>query len=245
MKNHLVRFLRVPAIATGVLLLSIATAASADTLSPAGATSLLNEAISAIDEDYRREWAFTETAIDSETTTVGRYDPRRSPGERWQLISVDGREPSEDELVAFSEDKAADEPDEEREGGRSDDNVADMVQPDSLSLLEETGDYWLFSFVPNDDEDEGFLEKMDGTLRIAKDGRYLERLDIESREPFKPAIGVKVHRFLTSLTFGPAAGSGPIVPLTVEFRVKARAYLLMNVDEAGSVTYTDFEYVGD
>lgn len=232
------------------LLLAIAllwpAAALADALTDEYPSALLQEAIAAIDEDYRDHWAFTETAIDSEATVIGRFDPRRGGEDRWQLISVDGRAPTADEAETFRIDKAgemaADGPADEDEAEAE---VGEMVRPDTLSLIEETADYWLFSFVPENDDDEDFLEMMQGTLRIAKDGRYLEHINIESSGPFKPAFGVKVHRFLTRLTFGPAVAGGPIVPRSVAFNVKVRAYLLMNVDESGSVTWSDFEYVGD
>ena len=49
---------------------ALADAAVADTVTGEDPGTLLDEAISAIDEDYRHHWAFTETAIDSEATVV-------------------------------------------------------------------------------------------------------------------------------------------------------------------------------
>lgn len=203
--------------------------------------ALLNEAVAAIDDDYRHRWAFTETSVTADRTTVGRYDPRRSEGERWLLLSINGRDPGDEEIAEFAAEKS-------REHAASDDGkdegVSSMVEPDSLRLLEETIEYWLFSFVPDEDEEE-FVAGLDGTLRIRKQGRYLELIDIRSTRPFKPAFGVSIREFLTRLTFGPAAPGGPVVPRSVNFSVDARAFVVKRVRETVSTTFSDYQKVGE
>ena len=71
------------------------TAAWAETA--ADYNQIFEDAVAAVDFDVHRSWAYTETSVDSEHVRVGRSDPRRPAGERWQLISVDNREPNEAE----------------------------------------------------------------------------------------------------------------------------------------------------
>lgn len=212
-----------------------------ESLSHERAMALVNSAISAVDEDHKRNWAFTETTIDSDGTFVARWDPRRPLGRRWRLISVDGHAPTEEEFEEFEEEIQADDEDQRDD----DDDVGDMVQSDTLTLIEETEAYWKFGFVPHDNDEYDFLEWMQGTLQVSKHGRFLERLNIESTESFRPATGIKVNYFLTRLTFALVGANKTILPLTVDYHVKMRAFLLMNIDEAGSVHYSDYEYVGD
>jgi hypothetical protein len=65
-----------------------------------------------------------------------------------------------------------------------------------------------------------------------------------NEKPIKPAFSVKISRFVTRLTFGPAVDGGPIVPKTVDVQVKGRAALLIRFDESESTHYSDYEYVG-
>jgi hypothetical protein len=207
---------------------------------------LLYEAAAALNDDYYRDWAFTETSVEADVTTVARYDPGRPAGDRWEMLSVNGRAPTDEELAAFVDEKAEEESGDHREDDDSDKDVVETVQPESLSLIEETGDYWLFSFVPEEDEDdEGFLEFIDATLKIVKDGPYIESIILRSEKPFRPQFGVKVKDFLTRLEFGPAASGGPIVPMSIDIKINIRAYLVIGIDETSSTTFSDYQYVGD
>ena len=126
-----------------------------------------------------------------------------------------------------------------------------MVDPGSLALVEETPEYWLLRFVPADDEDDDdemgrkVLEQMDGTVKIIKDGHYLEYIDIRNTKPIRPKVGVRMKKFLTRITFGPAVEGGPIVMKSMDVAIKLSAYLLVRVDETESVRLSDFEFAAD
>ncbi len=207
-------------------------------------SALLDEATSALDNHYERDWAFTETSVESEVTTVARYNPALPDGARWILLTVDGRNPTTEEVTEFLAEKAEHDPGHDDDDPEND--VEELVEPDSLALIEETDDYWLFSFVPTEDEDdEGFFEHVDATLKIIKDGPYVEFINLQSNKPFRPQMGVKIKYFLTRLTFSPAVADGPIVPVSINIRIKARAFLLIGIDETVSISFSDYEYVGD
>ena len=206
---------------------------------------IVDRAFDRIERDWQEEWAFTETSTEEEITLVARYDPRRD-GEQWLLLSVDGREPTADEISDFSRDKGRgtrqNEDDDDREQRA-------VVNFDTLELTEETDEYWIFSFVPigDDDDDEdsqNFMNQVDGTVRIAKTGHFVEYIDLRNDEPIKPAFSVRINRFVMRMTFGAAAPGGPIVPFTVDVEVKGRALLFVTFDEVESIRYTDYEYAG-
>jgi hypothetical protein len=208
--------------------------------------TLFERAIESIAWDFAAEWAFTETESGSDGDFVGRYDPRNPRGERWTLVSIDGREPTVEEARRYAERKRSEDNGDEHE---SDGDVDGMVEPGSLELVEETGDYWLLRFVPTDDSDDDemgrkVLERMDGTVRIVKDGHYLEYLDIRNTRPIRPQAGVKMKKFLTRITFGPAVDGGPIVMKSMDVAIKLSAFLVIRVDETESVRFSDFEYAG-
>ncbi len=200
-------------------------------------SALVEDAVTALDSGYHEEWAFTETKLEDEKLWVGRFDPSRPKNERWSLLSVDGRDPSDDEIDDYLGDQ--DDP-----SGGDESSVSAMIEPGSVRLIEETDDFWRFAFVPSDD-DEAFLRNVDSTLRIMKDGRYLAEIELVAQRPFKPGFGVKFDEFLTRLTFAPVADGGPIAPRTVDVKVKGRAVLVFRFDETTALAYSDFEHVGN
>jgi hypothetical protein len=208
--------------------------------------ALFDKALESIDWDFHDDWAFTETESGSDGNFVGRHDPRQPDGERWTLLSIDGREPTAEELRRYADRKRSERSENEDE---EDGEIDRMVDPGSLELVEETRDYWLLRFVPTDnggDDDMGrkVLERINGTVKIIKDGQYLEYIDIRNTKPIRPKAGVKMKKFVTRISFGPALKGGPIVMKSVDVAIKLSAFLVVRVDETESVQLSDFEYAG-
>ena len=110
-------------------------------------------------------------------------------------------------LGEFLEEKAARKA--EREESEDDGDLTEMISPDSLVLTEESDDGWRYSFQPQDEDDEGFMQYIDGELRIPKQGQYLETISMASRGAFKPRTGVKIKEFNMQMEFrGPQQMKG-------------------------------------
>ncbi|MDH3304682.1 MAG: hypothetical protein OEM50_07335 [Gammaproteobacteria bacterium] len=197
--------------------------------------AIFEKAVAAVEFDFDRRWAYTETRIDSEHVWVARSDPRRSSGERWQLISVDDREPTENEIKKFRKERAR----ERLEEG--DNQVNALVDPESIRVLEETDEYWLFGFVPDDEED--IMDSVDATIRVNKAHGHLEYIDLRNHSTIKPAFGVKISKLITRLTFGRTTDGGPVVPISTQVEAKGRAFLVVAFDELEVVRNSSFELV--
>jgi hypothetical protein len=212
------------------------------TISAAHANDDYNEiferAVDAVDFEFDRSWAYTETRIDSEHVWVGRSDPRRPSSERWKLMTVDDREPTANEIEEYRKEKRHD------HSGNGDRRVEAMVEPGSIRLIKETDEHWLFGFNP-DDDDERVMDSVESTIRINKADGRLEYIDLRNHSPMKPAFGVRISKLITRLTFGPAADDGPVVPLSTQVEAKGRAYLFVSFDEQELYRNSDFVYVGE
>ena len=223
---------------------------------------IVQRAFESIDRDFDERWAFTETSTKEDVVTIGRYDPRLPENERWKLVSVDGLEPQDDEIEDYLEDKERDRR-RGRRGGRPDEDDAKnegtendvderehsaIVNFASLELVEETGEHWIFNFKPNpdddDDSDANFIRDVNGRLKIIKSGHYVATINLHNEKTIKPAMGVKISKFITTMTFGPATDDGPIVPIAVDVEVKGRAMLVIKFDEVEKIRFSDFEYAG-
>lgn len=211
---------------------------------------IVERAFGALSRDFDESWAYTQSSTEEDRALVARYDPRSVGVERWTLMTINGRQPTDDEIDEFRARKAAEDDTEAEKGEHDNGEPGAMVTPGSLRLLEETPTHWLFSFMPIDDEEEDeaarkFMKHVDGTVKVVKDGHYVEYIDLRNRKPIKPMMGVKIKKFLTRLTFGPAAAGGPIVPLSVDVSIKGRAFLAVKFDENESVNFSDWEYAGE
>ena len=228
-------------------------------LLPAFATAndyedIVQRAFESIDREFDKDWAFTETSTSEDVVTIGRYDPRLPEHERWTLVSVDGLEPQDDEIEAYLEEKdrrrgrRGGPPDEEAEHDEDEREYSAIVNFTSLELVEETSDHWIFDFKPriddDDDSDAKFMRDVNGQLKIMKSGHYVATLNMHNEKTIKPAVGVKISKFITTMTFGPAADDGPIVRLAVDVEVKGRAMLVIKFDEVEKTRFSEFEYAG-
>lgn len=228
------------------ILLTILAALAAGAAAAEDHESFVRLAFAAVDDDFKHTWAFTETIDEDEARLSWRYDPSRRPGERWSLIAVDGREPTARDLEDFG--------DREDYGAHEEDDTTladelDIIDFESLELLEETGERRIYSFAPTGDKDAGdeerrFMEQVAGRLSIVKQGLWLESLEMRNEKPIRPATGVRISRFLTRLSFGRLGTDGPVVPMAVDVEIRGRALLMFGFDEKESIRYSDFQYVG-
>jgi len=158
--------------------------------------------------------------VENETTTIARHDPAAGPN-RWTLASVDGRLPTQAELEEFREDHSEDAQETADEG--SEDDIRELIRPGSARLIEETADYGVYRFEPSaeDEEDAEFNRHLDATLRVARNDSqpYVESIEMRAREPFSPAMGVKIQEFSTVMTYGPVGDAGVVLPAAVVIRL--------------------------
>lgn len=202
--------------------------------------TLLDEAIANIEWEFEDSWAFTETSLSEGELFIGRFDPRLEGDEQWTLISVDGKEPTDKQRRKYLYDK------EEQSGDSNDEDnrVTAIVDADTLELVEETDQHWLFTFVPAEDQD-AFMTSVDAKIRIVKDGRYVDSLEMRNFQDIKPGFGTKITRFQMRFTFGPALDGGPIMPKSIDVQVTGRALLFIGFDDIEVTKYSDFEYAAN
>lgn len=215
--------------------------------------AILEQAIAPIEREYEGRWSFTEAKTEGDEVRIASYDPRRDQDNHWQLEQIDGREPTEKEFEKFLQDKAkeskeaqeheqAEKDSDQRGRRRGSRDVREMIEPGTLTLLEETEQHWMFSFQPAD-VGEDFNKHLDGTLRIIKDGPYLDSLVLESRKPFKPQFGIKVNDFSTRLQFEQYEPGGAVLLTSVRVKINLRAFMVKTVDKTVDIAMSNFESV--
>lgn len=186
------------------------------------------------------EWAFKRTREDNDGTRVERFDPAAEP--QWQLVSVDGREPTEAELHDYAEEverRLA------REEGRPGDNDFDgLAAEDGWELLEEDDQRvtWRFRPAAGATDREDMAKHLQGEMTILKSVPYVESFRLYSDEPFRAKVIAKIERFNTRIemirldrrAYMPAR-------VTTEVRGSA-AFGLKSIERDILLTYSDFRY---
>jgi hypothetical protein len=206
---------------------------------------MARQALTSLDETSLEGWAFTETTVRNGTETVAHYDPSRPEGERWTLHTVDGRQPTDDEIEKFEKQRSGrhrEEDEEDEEQGFS-----AVIEAESLVSLKDSPTHAVYRFKPSsgeEGEDDGMSEHLDGLLRISKEGPFVESLEMRSREPFSPAFSVKIKEFSTVMTFAPVGEERTVLPESVKVRMVGRAMLLKKLDETVETRFSDYRFVG-
>ena len=205
---------------------------------------VVDRAFDAMQDDLSEHFAYTETRRNSDGVSIGRYDPRFAQELRWQLESVDGREPTSEETEKFLQQK------KKMQRNESDDEGGDIeaiIAEGSLELLDETDAHWLFGFKPSTDSDEEaeFMRSVDGTLMIVKDGHYVSQITMQNSKPIKPGKGIKIQEFRTMMDFAPLQAGGPTVPRSVQTSIQGKAMLVIKINESEAVEYSDFDIVAE
>jgi hypothetical protein len=205
---------------------------------------LIDRAFESVEDDLSARWSYTRADQGGDGISIGHYDPRLPESDRWSLTSVDGREPSADEVEDYREERTQEQEDDSDDDEKKLDSI---VNKGSVVLLEETASFWLFGFQPTaDSEDEQvFMKSVEGTLKIIKEGHYVAVISLRNSGPIKPGKGVKIKEFFTRLEFAPIQEGGPALPRSVQATVKGKAFLVVKFDETETVTYSDFEQAYD
>ena len=204
--------------------------------------ALVERAFDSLETEIRDHWAFTRTETSAKGVYVATHDPRREPA--WELLTIDGREPTVDEREEFLSDRSRERGDDDED---NEDETRSMVSPGSIELIDETDERWLFNFSPlADSEDERkFMEAVEGRLEVAKDGHYVRKLHLRNLETIKPGKGVKLKVFDTRFEFAPAPDGSAVLPALVRARVQGRALLVVGIDEEQTVEFSDYQRVID
>ena len=184
--------------------------------------------------------AYTTTATSSEYPGETRVE-RFSPGNGWQLLTVNGEPPSARALKDYAKD--ADDRGRQRRKP-ADLDFARLVRADTARVVEEDAARIVFAFTP-DSPDAGrgraMMEKMSGRLTVAKDGlrplTYVAELD----GPTSPMPGMKFEAFRQEMAFAVEPTSGASLMTSFDFAMRGKAFVFRKMDSEVHVATSDYD----
>ncbi len=217
--------------------------------------------INAGDAALKRDWRYHELDTDSKGTKLLSYDPSRAQGQRWQLVSINGKPPSPAAKKRWMKSQA-------KQGGRNavdtakhkpKDNksgsgesvkldMTELMQKSEYKQLPSKGDTLVYQIRPR------VLPGQSKMIRIMlkhtlmrlvvnrSDHRPLS-LDWYAAKSFSPHFAVTINKFHTKVTYARIVKDGPIVKTMVHSVVKGKAFWVKHINQDQTSKFSDFSPV--
>jgi hypothetical protein len=137
----------------------------------------------------RNRWAFTQIVREFDGKELKQerrehFDPSRGYTNRWQLITINGREPTEKEAAEWSARKNKKKRNEKP-------GLADNFDFDTAKILEETDRTIVYELPLRSNVEWLFpISKVEFIVTINKSGPALEQVQARISEPFRVALGL-------------------------------------------------------
>jgi hypothetical protein len=217
---------------------------------PAKLPPIVEQALATMERSDQEGYAYRMLKTDKDGTQLVTFDPAKPEGQTWSLLQQNGKAPTAKELEEFRKERAERDKQRAKELKKSkeerkkkgDQELREMIAPESLQLLSETAERATYRFKMRvDDEDaKAFADSVRGTLAISKAGPHVESLDLASTGEIKVMTGVKISEFRLTLAFLPPDAYGQSLPASVHSVVKGRAMLVKKLDEDATITFSDY-----
>jgi hypothetical protein len=137
----------------------------------------------------RNRWAFTQIVREFDGKELKqerreRYDPSRGYAARWQLISIDGRAPTKEEVAEWRVRK-------NKKSRKDKPGLADNFDFSSAKILSETAESIVYELPLRSNVEWLFpVSKVEFVVTINKTGPALEQVQARIHEPFRVALGL-------------------------------------------------------
>lgn len=212
-------------------------------LAPAGRTAtdvsppvaLVKEALAATEKAEVSRWAYTMTSVVDGRKTVEKHDPSAPRGQRWELVSTDGKTPTEAERREYVKKR-------KRDSGTSQFNLKELVDLTSVKVEKEDPDRMTCSLRMKADGDEGKLiaEKVRGQLVVRKQTPAIESFELANSERIGKRGVFSLSEFKIRMQFAFNPNVGEHLPVSFNMRVRGRALLVKSLNSDTEVTFSDF-----
>lgn len=185
------------------------------------------------------QWHYQRTRVTEEGTVVDRHDPTLPGPEHWQLVSIDGREPTADEFEDFEDDRADHSDEEER--ARTD-YVIDIITPDSIVFKGrvDNAEQYSYQLRSPDGKREKTFRRLTGDLLVqaGDDGPWVRTVRVWNTETLRPIIGVRIDDIMTTFRF--ELQDGYVLPVAVEADWRGEFLMLKDISRQVKVSLTGF-----
>ncbi|HYD84184.1 MAG TPA: hypothetical protein VEA63_09025, partial [Opitutus sp.] len=164
------------------------------------ASAAIDPAIETALKAFRTEgpkgWSFTQTTEADGQSRVERHDAAQPAFARWNLVQVDGRPPTADDIQDYNE-KAS-----RRSRAGTAPRLNDQIDLATITVAHETPERTTYRARLKQGEDGDATAKfLVATLVLHKPTSTIEIFEIASTEPFSPVLGVNIAEMKTVMSY--------------------------------------------
>ena len=205
--------------------------------------ALLGDAIKKwiADEDH---WAYTQRQRVRDRTKpvverVERYDPSQPDDQQWQLLEIDGKAPTADEIAAWRRRKG------KEVKRRNERPLADYFDFDHATVAGETAESVRYDVPLHKEAYRRVpLDKIQVSVTVNKARRELESLAAGLKDPFRMALGAaKVTDFGLDIHFRTIDAKYASQPDLIKASGSARVVFFFKISGDAEMTWSDFKRV--
>ncbi len=196
----------------------------------------LREALDQFTAEVPPGWAYTQTTVRDEESTIERFDPGVSPADQWTLQQHNNRPPDAEALAKYIKFKTASAPPLAQAPFQKSD-----IDPGSIELLREDGEQAEFtcSFRAESTGSDKMLGHLRLVLTVRKQPTYVEKFALELRAPYSPVLGVKMNELSVQMRFSPPGSDRPSLPAESSSLFGGRIFFVPTAENL-RVTYSNF-----
>ena len=186
-------------------------------------------------------WKYEERISDERGSERLSYDPSRAPGARWQVLTVNGKPPSEAMRKRLAAQAA-----QAGNAANSDITVGSgWLAASDYRLVQTTAKTLVYQLRPQpagDDESgaASLLRHLAGRFVIARDDHRPLSLSLDNFESFSPRFGVHIEAFAFRAEFRRLGGDGPMVVVRTSNSARGKVFWIKRFEGRTEVTLAGF-----
>lgn len=203
---------------------------------PAAVDADLVAALRSFRSEVPPDWSYVQTTSDGQRSLEERHDATRPDFGRWSLLSKDGRAPTVAELAEYRDTRSR------RSRGGTAPRLAEQIDPTEALVVAEVGERTTYRCrlraAETGDRTADFLH---ATVVVHRPSRTIEAITLENEAPFRPALGIRITKLRTQLTFSLPSGNRPSLPQAVQTSLRGEAYWFKTLDADLQVSFSRYE----
>lgn len=202
----------------------------------AAADSDLVAALRGFRSEVPPDWSYVQVTSDGQRSLEERHDATRPDFSRWSLLRKDGHAPTAAELAEYRDTRSR------RSRGGTAPRLAEQIDPVEAKVVAEANGRATYRCrlrpAEAGDRTADFLH---ATVVVHRPSRTVEAITLENDAPFRPALGIRITKLRTRLTFSLPSGERPSLPQAVHTSVRGDAYWFKSLDADLQVTFSGYE----
>ncbi|MGH8128635.1 MAG: hypothetical protein ACRETC_09795, partial [Gammaproteobacteria bacterium] len=227
--------------ALGLLLLLPAAALAAQPKPVADALAMLDSGV----DQLATGWRYQQKVTSDQGSETLAYDGSKPAGERWTVLTVNGKPPSAKKAKELAKKARA-----AHKKGKSSNNVSlsvdSWLQASHYRLIHSDGAQLVYQMemqagAHDSASADAMLKHLAGQFVVARDDHRPLKLTLDNFEAFSPRFGVKVTHFHLQIQFRRLKGAAaPVVADQVNTEAKGKVFWLKSFDTKTQVTLSHF-----